>query len=252
MRVRHYSLRTEEAYVAWIRRFILFHGKRHPSAMSGEEVNRFLTHLASERNVSASTQNQALCALLFLYCNVPRSLIPDRVDSLRFSGVDRSLIVRKTRLPSHSWGSPELRPSVSSADIRPVFFRALLNGFPGLGFLAVRDSIPVLPRQVRYPIPGKFRRVRENGLFDHHEHENVDRIHWEKISSKIVIRYSKFSRLPRAIAGSTLRVLDEYGLCGKSAARPTLTPYTRFLSIDSRFCSTLPSDPHHAVALALR
>src|SRR6266571_3940813 len=70
LRARHYSPRTEEAYVAWIRRFILFHGKRHPSTMSGEEVNRFLSHLASERNVSASTQNQALCALLFLYGTV--------------------------------------------------------------------------------------------------------------------------------------------------------------------------------------
>ncbi len=53
--------------MAWIRRFILFHGKRHPSTMSGQEVNRFLSHLACECNVSASTQNQALCALLFLY-----------------------------------------------------------------------------------------------------------------------------------------------------------------------------------------
>ena len=67
LRARHHSRRTEEAYVAWIRRFILFHGKRHPSTMSGEEVNRFLSHLASECDVSASTQNQALCALLFLY-----------------------------------------------------------------------------------------------------------------------------------------------------------------------------------------
>jgi len=67
LRAKHYSRRTEEAYTGWIRRFIIFHGKRHPSTMSGEEVNAFLKHLASERNVSASTQNQALCALLFLY-----------------------------------------------------------------------------------------------------------------------------------------------------------------------------------------
>ena len=57
------------------------------------------------------------------------------------------------------------------------------------------------------------------------------------------ISRGKFSRLRRAIAGSTLRVLDGYGLYGSWAARPTLTPRTRFLSIDSRFCSTLPSDP---------
>ena len=67
LRARHYSHRTEEAYVGWIRRFILFHGKRHPSTMSVEEVNRFLSHLASECSVSASTQNKALWALLFLY-----------------------------------------------------------------------------------------------------------------------------------------------------------------------------------------
>ena len=55
LRAKHYSRRTEEAYTGWIRRFIVFHGKRHPSTMSGEEVNAFLKHLASERNVSAST-----------------------------------------------------------------------------------------------------------------------------------------------------------------------------------------------------
>ena len=67
LRARHYSRRTEEAYVAWILRFILFHGKRHPSTMSGDEVNRSLKHLAAECKVAASTQNQTLCALLFLY-----------------------------------------------------------------------------------------------------------------------------------------------------------------------------------------
>jgi site-specific recombinase XerD len=68
--VRHYSLRTEEAYAGWIRRYILFHHKRHPSAMGAEEVNGFLTHLAAEKNVAAATQAQALSALLFLYKNV--------------------------------------------------------------------------------------------------------------------------------------------------------------------------------------
>ena len=67
IRTRHYSIRTEEAYVTWARRYILFHKKKHPSAMGAEEINAFLTHLAVERNVSASTQNQALSALLFLY-----------------------------------------------------------------------------------------------------------------------------------------------------------------------------------------
>lgn len=69
-RVKHYSIRTEKAYVDWIRRFILFHGKRHPSEMGAAEVEAFLSHLAVNGNVAASTQNQALAAILFLYREV--------------------------------------------------------------------------------------------------------------------------------------------------------------------------------------
>ena len=70
MRMRHYSRRTEAAYVGWIRRFILFHGKRHPDTMAEPEVEAFLTDLATQAHVSASTQNQALAALLLLYRDV--------------------------------------------------------------------------------------------------------------------------------------------------------------------------------------
>ena len=70
LRLKHYSLRTEQAYVDWIKRFIVFHGKRHPGEMAEEEVAQFLTHLAKDRNVAASTQNQALSAILFLYKEV--------------------------------------------------------------------------------------------------------------------------------------------------------------------------------------
>ena len=70
LRVKRYSIRTEKAYIDWIRRFILFHGKRHPSEMGEQEISAFLTHLAVDRNVAASTQNQAFCALLFLYQQV--------------------------------------------------------------------------------------------------------------------------------------------------------------------------------------
>lgn len=72
LRMRHYSSRTEEAYADWIRRFIHFHGRRHPAALGNAEVSAFLSHLAVERRVSASTQNQALSALLFLYGEVLR------------------------------------------------------------------------------------------------------------------------------------------------------------------------------------
>jgi integron integrase len=69
-RVRHFSWRTEQAYVAWAKRFVLFHGKRHPSEMGAPEVVAFLTHLAVEGRVAAATQNQARAALLFLYREV--------------------------------------------------------------------------------------------------------------------------------------------------------------------------------------
>jgi len=68
--------RTEQQYLFWIRRFILFHGKRHPSDMATREVEDFLTHLAVDRKVSASTQNQALAAILFLYQKVMQVELP--------------------------------------------------------------------------------------------------------------------------------------------------------------------------------
>lgn len=70
LRVKHYSIRTERSYVDWIKRFIWFHGKRHPKDMGAPELEAFLSHLAVDRNVSASTQNQAKSALLFLYREV--------------------------------------------------------------------------------------------------------------------------------------------------------------------------------------
>jgi len=66
IRMRHYSIRTEEAYVGWIRRFILFHGKRHPLEMGEDEITQFLSVLAGRGQLRASTQHQALCALVFL------------------------------------------------------------------------------------------------------------------------------------------------------------------------------------------
>ncbi len=90
-RVRHLSLRTERTYVQWIRRYVLFHGKRHPSEMGEAEINAFLTHLAVDGNVSASTQTQALCAILFLY----RAVLGREVGELE--GLVRAK--RRRRLP---------------------------------------------------------------------------------------------------------------------------------------------------------
>jgi len=83
IRVRHYSFRTEKAYVDWIRRFILFNKKRHPRDMGGPEVAAFLNHLANDRQVSSATQAQALAALLFLYKRVINVALPWIGDVVR-------------------------------------------------------------------------------------------------------------------------------------------------------------------------
>jgi len=91
LRLKHYSYRTEETYVEWVRRFILFHGKRHPAEMGAAEIRAFLAHLAQERNVSASTQNQALSAVLFLY----REVLHKEIEPILLSTAKRP-----QRLPS--------------------------------------------------------------------------------------------------------------------------------------------------------
>jgi integron integrase len=83
IRLKHYSYRTEQTYVQWIRRFILFHNKRHPQEMGVPEIEAFLTHLAVTENVAASTQNQAFSSLLFLYHHVLEIDLGDRIDVLR-------------------------------------------------------------------------------------------------------------------------------------------------------------------------
>lgn len=76
IRTRHYSLRTEKSYVAWIRRYIVFHGKRHPAEMGVEEIRHFLTWLAVDGKVAAATQNQAMSALLFFHREVLQQEVP--------------------------------------------------------------------------------------------------------------------------------------------------------------------------------
>ena len=76
IRTKHYSYRTEKTYIEWIRRYILFHDKRHPKEMGAAEIEAFLIHLATEKNVSASTQTQALSAILFLYRHVLKMEMP--------------------------------------------------------------------------------------------------------------------------------------------------------------------------------
>jgi len=83
IRLKGYSIRTEQSYVSWIRRFILFHNKRHPQDMGKGEIEAYLTHLAVNRHVSPSTQNQAFNALLFLYRNVLEIEFPENINAYR-------------------------------------------------------------------------------------------------------------------------------------------------------------------------
>ena len=91
IRLKHYSIRTEKTYVSWIKRFIIFHNKRHPADMGRAEIEIFLTDLAVNKKVSASTQNQAFSAILFLYDKVLK------IDS--FEGVDAMRAKMPGRLP---------------------------------------------------------------------------------------------------------------------------------------------------------
>lgn len=93
LRSRHYSRRTEQAYCLWARRFIYFHNVRHPDEMGEEEINAFLTHLAVDEKVSASTQTQALSALLFMYRNVLGREIGDLSGVIRARKPDRLPVV---------------------------------------------------------------------------------------------------------------------------------------------------------------
>jgi site-specific recombinase XerD len=93
IRARHYSRRTEDAYVAWIRRFIVFHDRRHPAEMGASEITRFLSALAVDRKVASSTQNQALSAVLFLYREVLQQDLPWLDDVVRARRPERLPVV---------------------------------------------------------------------------------------------------------------------------------------------------------------
>lgn len=93
VRTRHYSIRTEQAYVHWVKRFILFHNKRHPRGLGEADVGKFLTHLAVERRISPNTQNQALNALVFLYRYVMERPLGDIQGVVRAKRPERLPVV---------------------------------------------------------------------------------------------------------------------------------------------------------------
>jgi len=174
LRARHYSLRTEEAYVGWIRRFVVFHGKRHPRELGEPEINAFLTHLAVKDRVAASTQTQALAALLFLYRHVLEIPFP-KLETLIRAKRPRRLPVVLTReevrsVLDHLHGAPKivatllygggfrlleaLRLRVKDVD----FARAQVTVRDGKGG---KDRVTMLPQAVREPVLAHLAVVRE-------------------------------------------------------------------------------------------
>jgi integron integrase len=179
IRVRHYSPLTEKAYAGWIRRFILFHHRRHPSQMGGSEVVEFLTSLATRGRVSASTQNQAMSAILFLY----RDVLGQELDWLE--GVVRAK--RPQRLPV-VLTREEVGAVLKNLEGTRWLMAALLYGAGlrlmeclrlrvkdvdlGRGEIVVRegkgmkDRVAVLPMKVRQPLTAHLAKVRQLHALD--------------------------------------------------------------------------------------
>lgn len=174
LRLKHYSRRTEEAYVSWIRRFILFHGKRHPKEMGPLEVKSFLTDLAVEKRVSASTQNQALCSVLFLY----REVLADKdfnADLLVRARRPERLPVVLTRqevraILDHMSGAPQLAARLLyGAGLRLLEWLTLRVKDVDLARNEVtvrdgkgqKDRVTMLPESSKEPLLRHLEKVRE-------------------------------------------------------------------------------------------
>lgn len=172
-RLRHLSLRTERAYTHYIKQFIIFHQKRHPSEMGADEVRAYLTHLAVQKRVAASTQNTALSALLFLYRDVLRGEMP------RLEGVTRAR--RPARLPV-VFTREEVGRIMARLEGTPALVAGLLYG-SGLRLLEAmrlrvkdvdfesrqitvrsgkgeKDRVTMLPQALTEPLRGHLRRVK--------------------------------------------------------------------------------------------
>jgi len=173
LQTQHYSIRTEEAYVEWAKRFILFHQKRHPKEMGTAEIEAFLTHLAVKRQVAASTQNQALSALLFLYKAVLRQEIGS-VDAVRAR--------KPKRLPTVLTKPEALRVMHAMTGVSQLMAQLLYgSGMRALECLRLRvkdvdfaqhlllvrdgkgekDRITMLPDHVVAPLQEQLRRVKQ-------------------------------------------------------------------------------------------
>ena len=173
LRTRHYSIRTERAYVDWIKRFIWFHGRRHPRELGASEVEAFLSHLAVAREVSASTQNQAKSALLFLYRevleielpwldNVTQAKTPQRMPVvLTVAEVQRVL----ARLEGTVWLMASLLYGTGLRLMECVRLRVKDMDFERLEIVVRdgkggKDRVTMLPGRLVAPLQAHLERVR--------------------------------------------------------------------------------------------
>ena len=174
IRRRHYSLRTEERYVHWIRRFVYFSGRRHPRELGAPEVTAFLNHLARERNVAASTQNQALSALLFLYREALQAPLPwlDELErAQRPARLPTVLTPREARaLLAGIRGTPRLMASLlygAGLRLRECLKLRVKDVDFGYGQIVVRDGkgakdrVTMLPAPLVEPLKRQIERARQ-------------------------------------------------------------------------------------------
>ncbi len=174
IRLKHYSIRTEQAYVDWIKRFILFHGKQHPSSLGAAEVEAFLTHLAVVGRVAASTQNQAKSALLFLYKevlgqdlpwleNVEQAKVPKRLPVVLTPAESQAVLARLSGtywlMGSLLYGTGMRLMECVRLRVKDVEFaqRQILVR-DGKGF---KDRVTMLPQALTAPLKEHIARVRE-------------------------------------------------------------------------------------------
>ena len=173
-RVKHYSLRTEEAYIGWIKRFILFNNKRHPSEIGGAEVEQFLTHLAVRGHVSPSTQNQALSALLFLYREVMGVTLPWMENVIRAKRPSRLPVVLSVdevsrvlvRLDGREWLMASLLYGTGMRLMECIRLRVKDVDFARNEILVRdgkggKDRHTVLPAKLVEPLQSQIEKVRE-------------------------------------------------------------------------------------------
>jgi integrase len=179
IRTRHYSQRTEKAYVAWTKRYIFFHNMRHPETLGTADVERFLSHLAVNAQVSASTQNQALSALLFLYRrvldrnlagleDVVRAKQPGRLPVVLSPAEVRTVLSRLQEAPalmaSLMYGAGLRLLECARLRIKDVdFTRAQILVRDGKGR---RDRVTVLPAGLVTPLRAHLSRIRRQHEMD--------------------------------------------------------------------------------------